>query len=41
MNIEDIIAAVQDVEIANAESQTQEMETADIAVFGPMNMLAF
>lgn len=41
MNIEAIISSVEQKEVECAESQSRQMETAEVSVLGPMNMLAF
>ncbi len=41
MNIEAIIESVEQSEIQLAETQIRQMETEEVSVLGPMNMLAF
>jgi hypothetical protein len=41
MKIEDIVASIESSEIESAECQTRTMETEEVSVLGPMNMLAF
>jgi len=41
MNIEELIASVEEIEIEEAECQAKQMETEEVSVLGPMNMLAF
>lgn len=41
MKIEDIVACIESTEIDSTENQTRKMETEEVSVLGPMNMLAF
>lgn len=41
MNIEAIIATVERTEVRCAQNQAKQMETAEVSVLGPMNMMAF
>jgi len=41
MNIEQLIVEIKEQEIESAEIQVRQMETEEVAVLGPMNMLAF
>jgi hypothetical protein len=41
MNIDEIIASVEQIDIEGAEQQVARMQSSEISVLGPMNMLAF
>jgi hypothetical protein len=41
MNIEELISQIEATEVEHAEKQVERMETEEVSVLGPMNMLAF
>ncbi|MEQ1962568.1 hypothetical protein ABLB69_05210 [Xenorhabdus khoisanae] len=41
MNIEEIIASIKNSDIESSEAQVVKMESEEVSVLGPMNMLAF
>ena len=41
MNIQEIVNCIQQSEVEKAQEQVAKMESEDLSVLGPMNMLAF
>lgn len=41
MNIESILASIERNEVTCAQLQAKKMESAEVSVLGPMNMMAF
>lgn len=41
MNLTDIISSIKESDVVETEIQVQKMETEEVSVLGPMNMLAF
>ncbi|KHN92132.1 hypothetical protein U1R68_04880 [Pectobacterium colocasium] len=41
MDIQDLINSVKEMEIEATENQVNKMESEEVSILGPMNMLAF